>query len=132
MASLDVLPKGFRFPPTPLDIPAEWVRQYIEATEDESTSPLDPDLVPPMALATLAIRTLLNNARLPEGAVHAGQELEYMEPVPSGQDGLMVNAEIVSKGERSGWQLLTVRMSIDIAGGRPVMTARATLSMPVQ
>ena len=131
MASLDVLPKGFRFPPTPLDIPAEWVRQYIEATDDESTSPLDTDLVPPMALATLAIRTLLNNARLPEGAIHAGQELECLAPVRAGQ-GVVVNAEIVSKGERSGWHLLTVRMSIEDAGGQPVMAARATLSMPVQ
>ena len=128
MTSLDSLPKGFRFPPTPVDISPDWVRQYLEATDDKAS---DSDTVPPMALAALAIRTLLNNARLPEGAIHAGQELECLAPVQAGQR-IVVAAEIISKGERAGWQLLTVRMEVADGVGERVMTGRATLSMPVR
>ncbi len=131
MTSLDVLPKGFRFPPTQVDLPVEWVAQYLEATEDTATPSLAAGLAPPMALAALAIKTLLNNARLPEGAVHAGQELECLASIPAGEP-LTVDAEIVSKGHRQGWLILTVAFSVEDAAARKVMAGRSTLSMPVE
>ncbi|HXG36699.1 MAG TPA: MaoC family dehydratase [Dehalococcoidia bacterium] len=130
MTSLDALPKGFRFPATALDLQRDWVNEYIAATEDETTGDISPEAVPPMALAALAIRTLLNNARLPEGAIHASQEIECLRPVKKGER-VLVQAEILNKGERQGWGLLTVRFTLEGSAGEQVMTGRATLSMPL-
>ena len=126
---LDTLPKGHELPPSAFELSPEWVREYAAAVEDEAIGPLGPDLVPPMAVAALAIRALLDRAALPAGAVHIGQEITFQRAVRAGET-LSASARIVSRGERGGWVLMGIDLSVEGEGG-PIMEGRATVTMPV-
>jgi len=127
--SLEALPKGHRFPQAAFNLSPAWVREYVSAVEDEAIGDLGPGLVPPMALAALALRALLQGAELPPGAIHLGQEAAFLRPVRVGES-LSVEAEIVHRGERRGWVLMNIDLRIEAAGGEPVMTGRTTVTMP--
>jgi len=126
---LDTLAKGHELPPSAFELTPEWVSEYVAAVEDEAIGPLGADLVPPMAVAALAVRALLERAALPAGAVHIGQEIEFRRAVRAGEK-LTASARILSRGERQGWLLMGIELRVDGEGG-PVMEGRATLTMPV-
>jgi acyl dehydratase len=126
---LDALPKGHEMPPLTFELSPEWVREYVAAVEDEAIGTLDEGLVPPMAVAALAVRSLLEGAQLPPAAVHLGQEMAFLKPVRVGER-LAVRARVVSRGERQGWVLMGIDLNVEDEGGSPVMNGRATVTMP--
>lgn len=128
--SLDTLAKGHQLPPFAFDLSPEWVREYVVAVEDTAIGALDEGLVPPMAVAALGVRALLDGARLPAGAIHLGQEVSFLRPVRVGER-LSISARVVSRGERQGWVLLGIELDVRGDDQGPVMTGRATLTMPV-
>jgi len=128
--SLAALPKGYEFPPTTFALSREWVAQYLAAVGDETTATLESDLVPPMALAALSIRALIEASPLPPGTLHAGQELSFRRAVRVSEE-LTANARIVSRGERAGWVLMSVDFEVT-ASAEPVMTGRATVTFPAE
>jgi len=127
--ALDELPKGYELPAFPFELSPDWVREYVASVEDEAIGEVDGDFVPPMAIAALALRALLEGARLPDGAIHLGQELEFVRPVRVGEK-LHASARVVSRGERQGWVLSGVEMDVTAADGSAVMHGRATATMP--
>ncbi len=127
--SLATLPKGHELPASTFELSREWVREYVAAVEDGAIGARDEGLVPPMAVAALAVRSLLDAAELPPGAVHLGQETEFVRPVRVGER-LSASARVVSRGERQGWVLMGIDMKVDGQDGEPVMKGRATLTMP--
>lgn len=128
-ASLAALPKGHEFPPATFTLTREWVAEYVAAVSDGAIGNLGGNVVPPMALATQAIRALIEASPLPDGALHAGQEVAFKRAVSIGEV-LTVNARIASRGERAGWVLMSVDFEA-LAGGESVMTARGTITFPV-
>ncbi|MCH7617500.1 MAG: MaoC family dehydratase [Chloroflexi bacterium] len=128
MTTLAALEKGHEFPPASFDLSEEWVDAYVAAVEDEAIGALDGGFVPPMAVAALAIRALLENASLPPGTLHIGQELAFTAPVRRGET-LTVAARIASRGKRAGWALIAVELRVAGDDGT-VMTGRVTLSFP--
>lgn len=127
--TLAALPKGHRFPPITFDLSPAWVRQYTQAVEDGAIGRIEGG-VPPMAVAALSIRALLQSAGLPPGAVHLGQELSFHRALSSGER-LSAAAEIASRGERQGWVLMGVDLAVTDASQRPVMSGRATVTFPL-
>jgi acyl dehydratase len=125
---LDTLAKGHELPPSAFELSPEWVREYVAAVEDEAIGLLGPDLVPPMAVAALAVRALLERAALPPGAVHIGQEITFQRAVRAGER-LSASARVVIRGERQGWVLMGIDLSVEGEGG-PIMEGRATVTMP--
>ena len=125
---LDTLAKSHELPPSAFELSPEWVREYTAAVEDEAIGVVGLHLVPPMAVAALAVRALLERAALPPGAVHIGQEMTFRRAVRAGEN-LSASARIVSRGERQGWLLMGIDLSVSGEGG-PVMEGRATLTMP--
>ncbi len=130
MPTLASLEKGHDFAAAEFDVSPEWVSAYTLAVEDDAISRVDPDAVPPMAIAALSIRALLDQAALPPGTVHIGQEIAFSRCARAGER-LAASARIVSRGERQGWVLMVVDMSVAGAGGDVVMNGRATLTFPV-
>lgn len=126
--TLAALAKGDCFERPAVATAAEWVAAYVAAVEDGSIGRY-PGLVPPMGVAALAIRALLEEAPLPDGAVHLGQELAFLDPVAIGE-ALTVSAQVANRTERAGWALLVVETAVFGAGGRPVMSGRSTLTFP--
>lgn len=127
-ASLAALPKGHEFPPATFSLTREWVAEYVTAVGDEAIGALGEGLVPPMALATQSIRALIEASPLPEGTLHAGQELSFKRVVRIGET-LTANARVVSRGERAGWVLMSVDFAV-LANGDSVMTGRGTITFP--
>src|SRR3972149_4844236 len=99
---LDALPKGHHLPPSAFELSPQWVREYAAAVEDEAIGALDGSLVPPMAVAALAVRSLLEAAKLPPGAIHLGQEMSLLEPVRVGER-LAVQAPAGSARAGASW-----------------------------
>jgi len=128
--TLEKLPKGHQFPPAEFELSPEWVSQYVAAVEDAAIGRLGDDLVPPMAVAALSIRALLDAASLPPGAIHLGQELAFLRPLSIGER-LSARARVASRGERQGWALMSIELDVADGAGRPVMTGRATVTMPL-
>ena len=129
MTTLADLEKGHEFPPAPFDLSDQWVDAYVASVEDEAIGALEGAFVPPMAVAALAIRALLEHASLPPGTLHAGQELAFTAPVRRGE-ALTVAARIASRGERAGWALMGVELNV-ARDGEAVMTGRAMISFPL-
>ena len=128
IASLAALPKGHEFPPATFTLTREWVAEYLAAVGDEAIGAVGDDVVPPMALATQSIRALIEASPLPEGTLHAGQELSFRRAVRVGET-LTANARVASHGERAGWVLMSVDFEVQ-AGSDSVMTGRATVTFP--
>ncbi len=123
------LQKGHEFPSVQFDLSRDWVDQYVAAVGDSAIGTVGPDAVPPMAIAALSVRALLEHAGLAPGTIHAGQELAFHRTAAVG-DRIAVGARVASRGERQGWVL----MSIDLSAGTevgPVMSGRATITFPV-
>ena len=128
-ATLASIEKGHRFASVQFQLSPEWVRDYVAAVEDDAIAAVGA-LVPPMALAALSIRALLGQAALPRGAIHVGQELAFKRSVTVGET-LMAKAEITSRGERQGWVLMGVAMTVEDQAEAPVMQGRATITFPL-
>lgn len=126
---LDTLPKNHQMPPSTFELSPEWVREYVAAVEDEAIDALDGGLVPPMAVAALAVRSLLESAELPPGAIHLGQEMASLRPLHAGER-LVVQARVASRGERQGWVLMGIDLDVEDEDHSPVMNGRATVTMP--
>jgi acyl dehydratase len=125
--TLAALEKGHAFPATPFTLTEDWVRDYIEAVDDNAIAT---GSVPPMALAALSIRALLEHSGLPPGAIHLAQELSFRRAVAIGEI-LAASADVTSRGERQGWVLMGVSLKVTDEGGEAVMDGRATISFPL-
>jgi|FaiFalDrversion2_1042247.scaffolds.fasta_scaffold01775_4 hypothetical protein len=129
LPSLDQLPRGHRFAPTAYPLDEAWVEAYLQAVEDATTPALAPQAVPPVAVLALAVRALLEQARLPPGSLHLSQELTCHRLPHRGQT-VTAQATIVSRGERQGWLLLGIELLVEGEGGEPLVSGRATLGLP--
>ncbi|HET9476896.1 MAG TPA: hypothetical protein VFP63_05340 [Dehalococcoidia bacterium] len=128
MQTLASVHKGHEFPTVEFELSRDWVSTYIAAVEDGAIASLGADAVPPMGVAALSIRALLEGAGLPAGAIHVGQELAFCRAARVG-DRLAVTASVASRGERAGWVLMGVDMSVASAAGE-VMSGRAVVTFP--
>ena len=124
--SLADLPKGHEFAETRFELTREWVAQYRAAVEDESS---DPSYAPPLSLATLSIRALLDEAALPPGSIHVSQEMSFSLGRQS-SDVVVAKARVASRGERAGWVLMAVELEVQDETGTPMMNGRATITFP--
>ena len=105
------------------------VSAYIEAVADGS--PLAASgFVPPMALAALSVRGVVNDLEIPGGTLHLGQEVEFADPVRIGET-IACSAELAQNSLRGGSRILVVRLSVAARDGRTVMTGKSTIAVPV-
>jgi len=129
-ATLAARQKGDEFPPATFQITRDWVEAYVDAVGDAAIASLGEDLVPPMAVAALSVRALIEASPLPPGTLHASQELSFTRPVRVGEE-IAAAARVVSRGERAGWVLMGIELNVR-ASGEPAMTGRATITFPAE
>ena len=110
----------------------EGVAKYVGAVRDESGvfDPADePPTVPPMAVATFALRGVLDDLGIPEGTIHVGQEMAFLGAVSTGEE-LNCKAVISQNAVRTGYRLLAVGMEVYNEQDRQVMTGKSTILVP--
>jgi hypothetical protein len=136
LPSLADLPRGHEIPVAGFDLRAGDVRRYLEAVEDRTGAYGEgvdgPAWVPPLAVAALTLRAVLEQVVLPAGALHTGQEVEFRRPVPVGSS-LQPRARVAQRSEMRGAVISVVEFDVAEEGlADPAVIGRATVMMPPQ
>lgn len=131
--AIEALEKGHQFSATPFVLDEEAVARYLEAVEDEALPRMaqaeGKAWVPPMAVAALALRSLMEEMVLPAGAIHGSQELGFVRAVEVGER-ITCRAWLSHRSQRAGWWLLAVEMEGVDESAQPVLTGRLTVMVP--
>jgi acyl dehydratase len=135
LPDLAELPRGHELPVAGFRLTAEDIRRYLDAVEDRSGAygegPEGPAWAPPLAIAALALRTILEQVELPAGAVHAGQEVEFQRPVPVGAS-LRSRARVTQRSEMRGVVVSVIEFNVEEeASTTPSVVGRATVMVPL-
>lgn len=110
---------------------AKAVGDYMAAVEDTS-NPTASDgtvLVPPMAIAALALSAVINALQIPGGTVHASQELGFGASVSVGET-LECTATLAQNSVRRNWRFLVVNLEAISADGFVAMEGKSTIMLP--
>ena len=131
--AIEALEKGHQFSATSFVLDEEAVARYVEAVEDEALPRLaqaeGKAWVPPMAVAALALRSLMEEMTLPAGSIHASQELEFVRAVEAGER-ITCRAWLSHRSQRGGWWVLAVEMEGADESGQAVLAGRLTVMVP--
>ena len=106
----------------------ETVREYVSAVSD-GTLEQGTSKAPPMCLAAMSLRGVIDDLQIPGGTVHAGQELQFLAEVEMGED-LTCNAALVQNSVRGEWRFLVVEMETCDSEARTVLMGKSTIMLP--
>ena len=104
------------------------VRDYVSAVSD-SVHEQHGAKAPPMCVAAMSLRGVIDDLRIPGGTVHAGQELQFLAEVEIGSE-LTCNAVLVQNSVRGEWRFLVVELETCDAATRSVLTGKSTIMLP--
>ena len=108
------------------------VERYIEAVGGCSPMLIGINkvpAVPPMAVASLSLRGVVEDMGIPSGTLHSGQELEFHMVVSVGES-VKCEASIAQISVRGGRQFVTVALSVCDSKDLQVMSGKSTLVVP--
>ena len=111
---------------------AALVSQYADAVGDRVMLRSSVDgrpLVPPMAVAAMSLRGVVQDLEIPGGTIHAGQELEFRGAVEVGTE-LECSATLAQNSVRGEWRFLVVNLEVVDGAGLVVMTGKSTIIVP--
>jgi len=108
--ALEKLSEGDEFPPVSLVIDGDRAREYSSATETP-TDFYEADIVPPMAVAALAMTAISAAMVLPPGSIHVSQTFNFVRPVKTGEP-LTSQARVVRKMERGRFRMLSIGITV--------------------
>ena len=124
-ASISAFPRGHEFTPATFTVSRERIAAYLAAIGDAGDYG---DTVPPLAAVALALEALQFEISLPDGSLHAGQEVEHLVPLRA-DEPLSMSGRVAQRSERQGFVISVIEL--DIAGPRgPAVRARATIMAP--
>ena len=129
IAYLD-LKAGQEFPAAAFQVDSTTASDYLKAVEEENVIYQNTELVPPMAVAALALKALINAISMPPGTIHVSQEFEFMAAV-SAQDTLTSRATVSRIQERGKLHLINVDVSVLNQENQPVLAGKTGFILPV-
>ena len=122
------LARGDELPPLTLSVTADDVRAYLDAT-GEPTERWE-DAAPPLALGAFTLGALMERLLLPGGAIHTGQEFEFLRAVTPGEP-LEASLRVAQRGERRGMVIVAFECELRAAAGL-VLRGRTTVVAPAR
>ena len=110
----------------------ESVQKYILAVEDSTFSTVaeSSNIAPPMSIAALSLRGVVNDLNIPGGTLHIGQELSFLKTVPVGIY-LECEAVLSSNSVRGDFRFMVVVLSVRDDVKEHVMKGKSTIMLPV-
>ena len=117
-----------------LTITAAAAAEFRSAVEDSAELYADERLVPPMAVAALVMGEAMRAVELPGGAVHTGQELEFLAAAPENAE-LACTASVAQNSVRRGSRFLVLEIRGELGGeggAETVVAGRATIVVAEQ
>jgi acyl dehydratase len=125
------LKAGQEFPPAAFQVDSATVVDYLKAVEEDNVIYQNTGLVPPMALAALALKALIDTISMPPGTIHVSQEFEFIDAVNT-RDTLTSQAKVSRVQERGKLHLMTVNISVVNQEQKPVLAGKTSFVLPVQ
>ncbi len=125
------LKAGQEFPPAAFQVDSATVADYLKAVEEDNVIYQNTGLVPPMALAALALKALINTISMPPGTIHVSQEFEFIDAVNT-RDTLTSQAKVSRVQERGKLHLMTVDINVVNQEQKPVLAGKTSFVLPVQ
>ena len=122
---------GYEFPPVSYRLYSTVVSTYLKAIKNTSELYQGTELVPPMAVATCAMRALLEGLTIPDGAIHVSQELEFMDTARVG-DTIVCHARVSRKQDRGRLHLLSIDLSVFNQAQQQVLAGQTGFVLPEQ
>ena len=120
---------GYEFHPVSYQLDAGMIAAYLQAVGDTSPLYQDSELVPPMAVAALAMAALLESISLPGGTIHVSQEIEFIDPV-SVKDTITCRARVSRKHERGKLHLMTIELNVFNQTQEAVLSGKTSFVLP--
>jgi len=105
---------------------------YLEAVQDQSKREFNEsgiELSPPMAIAALSLRGVVNDLQIPGGTLHVGQEMGFKNSVQVGET-LRCIASLASNNVRKEWRFMVVNLTVMNSSGHSVMEGKSTIMLP--
>jgi acyl dehydratase len=125
------LREGQEFPPTAFQVDPSTVADYLKAVEENNSLYENTELVPPMAVAALSLKALIDVISMPPGTVHVSQEFEFTANVKTG-DTLTSRAVVSRVQERGKLHLINVDTSVFNQESKPVLMGKTGFILPAQ
>src|ERR671935_1418053 len=123
------LTPGYAFPSTVLALDAQTVERYLRATQDDHAVYWRDGavhLVPPLAVAALALRGIAQEVALAPGSLHTGQELLFRRLVTVGER-LTAQAHVTAGSRRRGFVALALELAATDESGETALAGSLTL-----
>jgi acyl dehydratase len=123
------LAAGYEFPPAGFLLDGEKVKEYLAAVEDDIPIYGEQRVVPPMAVAALAMTALSAALVLPPGTIHVSQDLAFVTPARPGET-LTSRARVERKVERGRFNMLTIGIKVTSEAGAVIMSGETGFILP--
>ena len=106
---------------------------YANAVEDSTViinKPNQPIIIPPMAIAALGLRGILDSLGVPEGALHSSQELNFHGPFEVGSEFHCL-ATVERNSVRKQSRFVSIKLSVRDNKNNEVLSGTTTLIIPI-
>ncbi len=123
------LEPGYEFPPHHYRLNSSAVSSYLKAVGDTTEVYQGSGLVPPLAVAALALSALSQGINLPPGTIHVSQEFEFSGTATI-DDSLTSFARISRKHNRGNLQLMAIDFKVKNQSQQVILTARTSFILP--
>lgn len=121
--------RGDVVPPFTIRVRPDDARAYLAATgETEATTSLWAEHAPPLAAGALLLAGLMDEVPLPAGAVHIGQDFDFVHPIPLDTE-IEVRMAIAQQSVRGGQNIVVFGSELS-CDGRVVMRGRTMVTAP--
>lgn len=121
---------GYEFAPAEFQLDEERVTDYLWAVSDDTSIYEENGVVPPMAIAALAMAALSTGMVLPDGTIHVSQDLEFSELASIGEK-LTSHARVNRKVERGKFHILNIGINVTNQENTKVITGETSFILPL-
>lgn len=123
------LSTGYEFEPAEIWLNSEAVTAYLDAIEGDRHIYDKVRIVPPMAIAALAMAEMARGLSLPSGAIHVSQDLNFLSSV-SIDEVLTSRARVSKKVERGKFHMLTIDINVVKQNDMTTLTGETSFILP--
>ena len=120
---------GYEFGPSGFRLNGESLMAYLDAVEGDKSIYEKNRIVPPMAVAALAMAAMAAGMSLPPGAIHVSQEFQFLSKV-SINEALTSHARVNRKVERGKLHMMTVGINVLDESKTTVLTGETGFILP--
>ena len=123
------LEAGHEFPTVQYTLDKSTVQAYLEAVEETSDLYKNTNLVPPTAVAALAMAALAEGTKFPPGCIHTSQKLDFKHSTHIG-DIIQCHSRISQSRKRAGMHFITVAFYVEDLNKRELLSGDTVFIAP--